>query len=441
MANISKITLPNGSTYDIYDAAAVHVGDITALMDLKGTKSSFEALPSSNNEVGDVWLISNTGEEYVWDGETWIKLGYTIEAASTTHTHNITVTGTNTASEVSGTVTVPKVTVGSKYISVDAVQGDVDASTDSVLGAGTTFTTTVTPATTNIKATASDVAVGANGTASAITGLGNPATEAVLGVDTTFSVKGGDAEISKMVTTTIKNPTVNNVNIPNVTGNTDVTASKVAVTSGSPANWSASVSEDGVLSFSWTANNPTAVTATEVTASKVTLGDAIPVSNVTTSDVTVATGSLDAQGAGAEVAVAINPISVAVDNADEIAAVTGYTNLSTSTVLTGVKVTAQPTIILAANADEGEGVVSVATGISSAVTTIETSDEVKAVTNITVGAPTITLSTGSINETGAVAVDVVTVDSETASVSGIAAAQVWTMDSGATGAPNDSDNT
>jgi len=77
MANISKITLPNGSTYDIYDANAVHVSDITALMDLKGTKATVADLPASG-ETGDVWLISDTGEEYVWDGKNWIKLGYTI---------------------------------------------------------------------------------------------------------------------------------------------------------------------------------------------------------------------------------------------------------------------------------------------------------------------------------------------------------------------------
>lgn len=434
MANISKITLPNGSTYDIYDATALHAGDITALMDLKGTKSSFEDLPSSNNEVGDVWLISSTGEEYVWDGTTWIKLGYTIEAASTTHTHNVTVTGTNAASEVSGTVTVPKVAVGSKYVSAIVAQGDVNETTDSVLGAGTTFTTTVTPTTTNIKATATEVAVGANGVASAITALGEATTESVVGSDTTFSVEGGDVETSKMVTTTIQNPTVSEVNIPNVTGNADVTASKVSVTNGDAASWSASV-ENGVLSFAWTANTPTAVTATEVTASKITLGTAIPVSKVTTSNVTVATGALASDGSGAEVAVAINPITVGFDELHEVQAVTDYENPDIKDVLTGVKVTAQPTITLTTGATAGAGVISVATGISAAATTAGTNDNVEVVTGVTVGAPTITLSTDDTATAGAVAIDVVTVGTETASVSGTAAAQKWTMASGTTDTP------
>lgn len=435
MANISKIALPNGSTYDIYDAKAIHIGDVTALMDLRGTKESYSELPSTGNKIGDVWLISTTGEEYVWDGSSWIKLGYTIQAASPTHTHNVTVTGTNAASSITGSVTVPKVTVGSKYVSASAAQGTVNKSTDDVLGTGTTFTTTVNPSTTNIKATASGTAVGANGTASAITALGTPTTDTALGTGATFSVSGGEAVTSKMVTTTVKNPSISAISIPNVTKNDVVTASKVSSTAGTAASWSASVS-DGVLSFSWTANKPTAVTATDVSASKVTLGTALAASKVTTSDVTVATGTLSASGTGAAVTTGISAISVDVDNADTVTAVTGYGSPSKSTVLTGVKVTAQPTVALSTGATAGTGVVAVATGIASATTVHGGNDNVKAVTNVTVGAPTVTLSTGTTAATGAAAIDTVSVGTDTASVSGTAAAQKWTQASGTTDAPN-----
>ena len=90
MANISKIKLPNGETYNIYDAAAIHTSDVTALMNLKGTKTSYEDLPASDNKVGDVWLIYNTGEEYVYDNTAgWVKLGYDIDAAPSVHKHNL----------------------------------------------------------------------------------------------------------------------------------------------------------------------------------------------------------------------------------------------------------------------------------------------------------------------------------------------------------------
>lgn len=90
MANISKIKLPNGETYNIYDATAIHTNDVTALMNLKGTKSSYEDLPVSGNKVGDVWLIYNTGEEYVYDDTVgWVKLGYNIDAAPSVHKHSL----------------------------------------------------------------------------------------------------------------------------------------------------------------------------------------------------------------------------------------------------------------------------------------------------------------------------------------------------------------
>lgn len=115
-------------------------------------------------------------------------------------------------------------------------------------------------------ATASGTAVGANGTVSAITGFGTHTTAAA---------------ITALNTTTIKNPTV---------------------TAGKAASMTTSVDSNGVLSFSFTANTPTAVS---------------------TSNVTVATGSKSTA-----------------------AAITALGTPTTSTVLTGVKVTAQPTITI-----------------------------------------------------------------------------------------------
>lgn len=468
MANIKQITLPNGNTYDIYDATAIHTNDVTALMDLKGSKASYTDLPATG-EKGDVWLIANTGEEYVWDGSNWMKLGYDIDASSSTHKHVVSVTGTNESSTVTGTVAVPKVTVGTEYIKATATQGAVTPSKESVLGANTTFTTTVTPSVTNVKAVIGEVAVSGNGTASAITGLGTASTKSALGTDATFSVSGGVASTSKMVTTSVNSASATAVSIPNVTANTavtaskvstsdvsipnvskseSVTASKVGVTAGKAASWEASVT-DGVLSFNWTANTPTAVTANDVTASKVTMGTAIAaskvtaedvaaskvtlgtaleVSKVTTSAVTVATGSLASTGTGSAVATGVSAVTVSVDNADSVAAVTGYENPSKSTVLTGVKVATQPTIALETGATAGDGVVSVATGIASAATVHKADDNVDAMTSVTVAAPSVTLASQTSSATGAVAVDTVTVTSENKSLAnGVAAAQKWTQ--------------
>lgn len=438
MANISKITLPNGSTYDIYDSTAIHQSDITALMDLKGTKASYGDLPQSNNHKGDVWLISDTGEEYIWDGSSWIKLGYDIQAASASHTHNVTVTGTNAASTVNGTISVPKAIIGTKYLKAAATQGTVTQPKDEVLGSGTTFTTNVTPATTNIKATASGTAVGANGTAAAITTLETTEGSA-MGTNATFTVSGGTATTSKMAQTTIKNPTVEGVDVPTWTMQ-DVSIPNVtsvgSVTAGSAASWEAKV-ESNVLKFNWTTNTPTAVTMPTLgTAKKATLataGNPLSVSKVTTSNVTVATGALSSSGSGASVATGISAISVAVGNANAVPVISSI-ETDTTNVLTGVKVTAQPTIALATGATAGTGVISVATGISSATTVHNGDDKVNTVTSVSVGNPTVTLSEST--SSGDVSVNTVSNSNVNVDFTGTAAAQVWKQTSGQTDAPN-----
>lgn len=442
---ISSIKLPNGSTYEIHDAQAIHtieeLGLGSALV-FKGVKETLSQLPSTGNKVGDVWHVKEDDYEYVWaaiDGTgKWEEFGAPHNFASSEHKHTVTVTGSNKPSAVSGSVTVPTVSSSSKYIRATVSRGAV--STDSALGTGATFSTTVTPTTTNIKATASGAAVAANGTAAAITGFGAHSTDTALGTNATFAVSGGTASTSKMVTTTVKNPSVVDADASKITSNTDVKASKVSNTGskadGSAASWTASVT-DGVLSFTWKANVPTAVTLptfTEVTASKIVAED-VAASKVTTSNVTVATGSLSATGTGADVATGVSAISVSVDNADAVEAITELGTPTTANALTGVKITAQPTIALTTGATAGAGVVSVATGIQRATTSVESADTVNAITSVPV--PTVALSKDATSTTGTVAlVESVTVGSTAASITnGTAAAQEWTQDSATVSAP------
>lgn len=408
---ISSIKLPNGTTYEIHDAQAIHNVEelgLAAAMTFKGTKTTdAEILAITSAKVGDVWLSTGTNTEYVCvtaisgtsNASAWEKLGNVHDAAASNHTHGVTVTGSNAASTVTGTVTVPTVSRTQKYLT--ATNGAPEV---------TTTNKTIT-------ATASGTAVASNGTAQAITALGTATTDAALGAEATFKVTGGTASTSKMVTTTVKNPSVSSVSIPNVTSNTSVTASKVSSsgskTNGTAASWTASVS-NGVLSFGWTANTPTAVTLptfTDVTATNTTLGTALSASKVTTSNVTVATGALASDGAGSSVATGVSEISVAVDEADAVSAITGFGTHTTKTVLTGVKVSAQPTITIT----NGSNVV----------------------TDVTVAPSAITLTEADANSTGAVPV-ISGVSIGSASVNlqnGSAAAQKWTQSSGSTGAP------
>ena len=126
---ISRVQLPdaNGSTvvYDIHDVEAVHtLADLAALgMDTsgifvyKGTVATVDKLPTAGVKVGDVYHVTSTGSEYVWAEGKWEEFG---EHFVVNHIHNVTVTGSNSTSKVTGsaTVTVPKITETAKYTKI-----------------------------------------------------------------------------------------------------------------------------------------------------------------------------------------------------------------------------------------------------------------------------------------------------------------------------------
>lgn len=481
---ISHIQLPGSDIqYQIHDAQAIHdISDLglSKAFVFKGSKPTYaDLLLETDKRTGDVWHVEENDGEYVYtdDGE-WEDFGPTHPYADENHTHNVTVTGTNEASTVTGTVTVPDVSKTTKKMGASATQGTVTAPTDEVLGSGTQFSTSITGSglgtvsKKKIVATASGAAVGANGTAAAVTGY-TPSTgtfatgvttdtasvissvtpgtaSAVTGLGTPTTAKA----ITELNTTTIKNPTVTAVSIPNVTGNTSVKASKVSsagsVSTKSHDLWSASVS-NGVLVFSTTSHtcvdSVTLPTFTEVTATNTTLGTALSASSVSTSNVTVATGSAKSTanaitGITPTTASFVNGITTgSADVISEVEASTGsaITALgtpATATVLKGVKMTAQPTITIAESTTTAgyEVVTGVAAGTLSATTTAGTTDLVNAVTSVSVANPTVTLNGNA--TTGITYVDSVTIGTKSASLTnGSAAAQKWTQSTGSTGVP------
>ena len=454
---ISSIMLPNGTTYQIHDNLAIHSAEelgLSAALVFKGIKDTVaEVLAIYSAKVGDVWLAKENNSEYVCITEingtassaAWEKLGETHNVASSTHTHSVTVTGTNASSSVSGSVTVPTVSVTKKYLTATASEPTVtiNKKTDNVLGTGTTFRVVGgTASTTKLSAIASGTAVGANGTVDAITGFEAHTTDTALGTGATFTTTVTPTT-SKMATTTASKVSVSAVSIPNVTENTTVTASKVKSGGGSTAetvlnSWSATVT-NGVLEFSTgttsVIGSVTLPTFDTVTATNTTLGTALAASKVTTSDVTVATGSLSSTGTGSAVVTGITSAATSVNESDTVTAITALGAPKTATVLTGVKVTAQPTVKLSSGTT---GDVTVATGVSAVNVKANEDDPVVAMTGVTatITAPTITLTNNASSSTGAVEnVSSVTVGTTTASVSGTAAAQKWTQTSGSTGQP------
>ncbi len=371
MAEISKITLPSGNTYDIKDATARELiaGGISFNVVWDGTTAPTVAnipagvvvtyngtdytgtMAASSAEAGTFYLVQsgtspNAYDEYVAAGPDgnrfWEKLGS--KEIDLSNLGALAYKDTVTLSKGSGDNVLGEATTFTAASSSVSFSG---GSTDKCLGSSATFTTTVTPATTNIKATASGAAVGADGT-------------------DTF-VKSYPGTTSKLVTTTVPNVTDNtDVSIPNVTGNTSVTANKSTWTfTMGTGTASETLIIGGGNGSDVTATNTTL--GTNLSASKVTLGTAK----------TVATGSLSSSGGGSSV-------------------MTGLGTATTASALTGVKVTTQPTIALATGATAGTGVISVATGITSASTTTNDKDEVTAVTSVgtgTAAAQTITVGT------------------------------------------------
>ena len=366
MAEISKIKLPSGNVYDFKDQTArdaiaaleggsYFLGKTTTPLTDGATTNPIQiegVTGTTTAKNGNIVVYGNA--EFIFNGTKWIEFGDLSNLGALAYKSTVSL------AKGSGDNVLGEATTFTAAASSVSFSG---GSTDSVMGADTTFATTVTPTTTRIKATASGTAVGADGTAAAITGFGAHSTD-------TF-VKSVSAETNKKLVTTT---------VPNVTGNADVSIPNVTSV-GSASNWGFAMgtgadAETLIIS----GGNGTAPTlGTALSASKVTLGTAK----------TVATGAATTAGTGAAVV-------TGVTIGDSAAAITALGTPTTSNCLTGVKVTAQPTVALATGAASATGVVQVATGITSAATVVDNADPVTAVTGLgtaTAAAQTITVGT------------------------------------------------
>lgn len=68
------------------NAAMRVMGDIgggrgKSVLVYKGSVATWDDLPKTGNEIGDVWNILDTGENVAWDGEKWDKFGTAIDTS------------------------------------------------------------------------------------------------------------------------------------------------------------------------------------------------------------------------------------------------------------------------------------------------------------------------------------------------------------------------
>ena len=63
---------------------------VTAIFTFKGTKATVAELPEDGSQkVGDVWHVTETGGEYVWDGSEWELLGLSVDLSAYAKTEDV----------------------------------------------------------------------------------------------------------------------------------------------------------------------------------------------------------------------------------------------------------------------------------------------------------------------------------------------------------------
>ena len=376
MADISKITLPSGGTYDIKDAVAraaingIFViawngtsdpstdeakGKIPAGVTVKYSTNAARTgtLAASSETLGKFYLVKSSSQQ----NPTLLDI----------YDEYVTVDNGSTAS--------PRYTwekIGDTQIKLTEVVTGINYNpqTATVVGTGATLkintypTYKVTPATTYIKASSSGGAVTASGdNVTVMTGIGTPDKQDVLKsvsvtskkLQTTgiYGVKSGDNS-----TTTASKATQ---------ATTQRTAKGTGTSSSDNTNWLKGVSvSNEVLTIG--AATMDLQDTTQFTFSNVT----VPIR--ADSSTTVANGNLVATSNTSNVGDTLVSV-VEAKSTDKVAAITGIPSPTTDTVIgtsSTLSITTNPTITLATDTNSGTGRVQVAKG--DEVTVSKTAD-------------------------------------------------------------------
>lgn len=106
---------------------------VAAALDYKGTKDTYEELPTKGNKKGDVWNVvaahgtTPAGTNYAWDGAAWDPLGGTIDLSGyyTKSQVNDAISAAKTKLEVADTALEGQITTVTNQLAnkVDKVEG------------------------------------------------------------------------------------------------------------------------------------------------------------------------------------------------------------------------------------------------------------------------------------------------------------------------------
>lgn len=74
-------TLAGYGITDAYTKAEID-GKLTSAMHYKGSVDTYEDLPDSNVQIGDMYNVSDDGHNYAWNGTTWDQMAGTIDLSA-----------------------------------------------------------------------------------------------------------------------------------------------------------------------------------------------------------------------------------------------------------------------------------------------------------------------------------------------------------------------
>ena len=432
MAEISKIILPSGNTYDLKDAYARELiaGGVTFIVAWDGTTTPVVAnipagvvvtyndtdytgtLSTADAQAGAFYLVKSTtavGTLDVYDeysvvgpsgSRAWEKLGDTqldlSNLGALAYKDNVTLSK-GSGDNVLGEATT--FTAAASSVSFGA------HTTDKCLGSDATFTTTVTPTTTNIKATASGggAAWNSKDTKTVLTGV-QVTAQPTVALET--GATAGDGVIS--VATGITSASASFSSTDSKTCLTGVSASKKKLTTtsvpnvtsaGSASSWSFSMGSgtDAETLIISGANGSAPTIGTAITCATGGLSETSETSNVggTVAIDASSSGTATVVGTSATLSASVTPTTT---NIKATASGTTVGSSGTASVIgsSSTFTNTQPTVSLSTGATAGTGVISVATGITSATTAADAKDEVTALTALgagTAAAQSITVGT------------------------------------------------
>lgn len=400
---ISQIETEEGIFY-FYDESAFHKLEdlgLSAILSFQGTKNTdADILAITQASKGHVYLSKSTKTEFVCieningtaNANAWEPLGGTFDAASSTHKHTVNISGTNKKSTVTGTISVDKVESDKKYLTA-STQITQTPSRKKVLSEDVKFKVEGgTATTTKISVNLSNTEIGSDGTAQVIKGFGQHSKDTVIKTLKQESIDVVDE--------------IESVNVPVITAADETVTHISELNSGTAASFNAEVKnvtdENGktvsALVLTWTPNTPTSITKTDKTIPKISFTNTTA-SKITKKSATVVTGS----SATAEV-------------------LTGLGEAQKETVLTGVKVTKQPTATIVSG---GTGDVEVVSGHTPVSISVE-EGIIEVLDGLTL-APSTTLTENNTNVTGSVRyISNIEVKSEDRTITnGQAEAQEW----------------